>query len=130
MFTASELMTSTLLSAAMPDCITEGVIDLWEIETKFNQILAETVNTISEVAPVLGNNLSYGLKCRRSVLIGDVVRDFLECISDAFGEELEIERTTPRLTSIRLSNGVKKKDFIEKEFKSTVYDELKQLLTR
>jgi hypothetical protein len=92
------------------------------------QILSETVNTILEVAPVLGSNLSYELKCRRSVLIGDVVKDFLECISDAFGEELEIERTTPRLTSIRLSKELKKKDFIEKEFKSTIYDVLRNLI--
>jgi hypothetical protein len=119
-----------MLSSAMPDYSTDGVIDLWEIERKFNQILAETVDSVSEVAPVLGSELSSGVKKRRSILIGDIVNSFIECIGDAFGPAIEIERTTPRVISVRLSREVKKKDFIEKEFKSTAYDALRYLLGR
>jgi hypothetical protein len=130
LFTAAELMTSTILSTAMPDYSTDGVIDLWEIETKFSQILTETVDSVSEVAPVLGSEFSSGVKKRQSILIGDIVNSFIECISDAFGPTIEIERTTPRVISVRLSKEVKKKDFIEKEFKSTAYDALRYLLGR
>jgi hypothetical protein len=114
----------------MPDYSTDGVIDLWEIETKFSQILTETVDSISEVAPVLGSEFSSGVKKRQSILIGDIVNSFIECIGDAFGPAIEIERTTPRVISVRLSKEVKKKDFIEKEFKSTAYDALRYLLER
>jgi len=70
------------------------------------------------------------VKKRQSILIGDIVNSFIECIGDAFGPAIEIERTTPRVISVRLSKEVKKKDFIEKEFKSTAYDALRYLLER
>lgn len=114
----------------MPEYSAEGAINLWEIETKFNQILTETVNSVSEVAPVLGRELSSGVMKRRSIIIGDIVNSFIECIGDAFGPAIEIEHTTPRVISVRLSRDVKKKDFIEKEFKSTAYDVLRYLLGR
>jgi len=123
-------MTATILSSAMPDCSTDGVIDLWEIETKFSQILNETVNSVSEVAPMLGGELSSRVKKRQSILVDELVNSFIACIGDAFGHEIEIERTTPRVISVRFSGEVKKKDFIEKEFKSTVYDALRYLLGR
>jgi diacylglycerol kinase len=130
LFTAAELMTSTILSSAMPDYSTDGVIDLWEIETKFSQILTETINSVTEVAPLLGGELSSGVKKRQSILISGLVNSFIECVVDAFGSTIEIERTTPRIISVRLSREVKKKDFIEKEFKSTAYDALRYLLGR
>ena len=128
LFTASEMITSTMFTSAFPDHTREGSLDLWELEFKITQVLIDTANNIAEVAPAMANGLSFEVKRRRATLIDDMVNLFIECIRDAFGSLVQVEYATPRVIAISASAEVGKKDFIQKEFKSTMYDVLRNLI--
>jgi len=127
-YTASERVSSTIISSALPESAPVGTLDLWELENVITQILTEAVNSVMEVDPVLGEDLSFEIRRRRSALMDDMVSLFLECVRDAFGPSVEIDYITPRIISVRLSKAVSNKDFIQKEFKSTIYEMLRYLI--
>jgi len=127
-YTASERIASTIISSALPESAPAGTLDLWELENVITQILTEAVNSVMEVDPILGEDLSFEIRRRRSTLMDDMVSLFLECVRDAFGQSVEIDYTTPRIISVRLSKAVSNKDFIQKEFKSTIYEMLRYLI--
>jgi hypothetical protein len=128
LFTASEMITSTMFTSAFPEHTNEGSLDLWELEYKITQVLTNTSNSIAEVAPAMANDLSFEVKRRRAMLIDDMVNLFIECLRDAFGPLIHVEYATPRVITISTSVEVGKKDFIQKEFKSTMYDVLRNLI--
>lgn len=128
LYAASEMISLTVVSSALPENSNIGSLDLWELENKVTQILTDTVNCINDVAPSMGEDLAFEIKRRRSFLVDDMVNLFLECIKDAFGTAVEVEHTAPRGITIRLSKQIHKKDFINKEFKSTIYDVMRYLL--
>jgi hypothetical protein len=128
LFTASEMITSTMFTSAFPDHTNEGSLDLWELEYKITQVLTDTANSIAEVAPTIANDLSFEVKRRRAMLIDDMVNLFIECIRDAFGPLIQVEYATPRVITVSASSEIGKKDFIQKEFKSTTYDVLRNLI--
>lgn len=128
LFTACEMITSTMFTSAFPEHTREGSLDLWELELKITQVLTDTANSIADVAPAMANDLSFEVKRRRAMLIDDMVNLFIECIRDAFGHLVQVEYTTPRVITISTSPEVGKKDFIQKEFKSTIYDVLRNLI--
>jgi hypothetical protein len=127
-YSASERISSTMISSALPESAPSGTIDLWELENIVTQILTDAVNSVMEVDPILGEDLLFEIRRRRSTLIDDIVSLFLECLRDAFGHSVEIDYTTPRIILVRLSKAVSKKDFIQKEFKSTIYEMLRYLI--
>lgn len=127
-YTASERISSSIIASALPESAPAGTLDLWELENIIMQILTEAVNSVMEVDPILGEDLSFEIRRRRSTLIDDMVSLFLECIRDAFGSSVEIDYPTPRTISVRLSKAVGKRDFIQKEFKSTIYEMLRYLI--
>jgi len=128
LFTASEMIASMMYSSAFPDHAGEGSLDLWELEYKITQVLTDTANNIAETAPAMANDLTFEVKRRRAILINDMVNLFLECMRDAFGHLVLVEYTTPRVITIRVSPEIGKKDFIQKEFKSIMYDVLRNLI--
>ncbi len=128
LFTASEMIASMMYTSAFPNHTSEGSLDLWELEYKITQVLTDTANSIAEVAPTMANGLSFEVKRRRAILIDDMVNLFIECIRDAFGSLVQVEYTTPRVITIGISPEVGKKDFIQKEFKSIMYDVLRNLI--
>lgn len=127
-YTASERISSSIIALSLPESAPAGTIDLWELENIIIQILTEAVNSVMEVDPILGEDLSFEIRRRRSSLIDDMVSLFLECVRDAFGSSVEIDYPTPRTISVRLSRAVSKRDFIQKEFKSTIYEMLRYLV--
>jgi hypothetical protein len=127
-YTASERISSSIIASALPEFAPAGTLDLWELENIIMQILTEAVNSVMEVDPILGEDLSFEIRRRRSALIDDMVSLFLECVRDAFGSSVEIDYPTPRTISVRLSKAVGKRDFIQKEFKSTIYEMLRYLI--
>jgi len=126
LYSAAEVISSTIVTAALPNDAV-GCLDLWELENKITRSLTEAVNSINEVAPALGEDLSFEIKRRRSFLVNDLVNLFVECLKDAYGQSVEVDRRSARRILIKLSNA-RNKDFIKKEFKSTVYDVLRYLL--
>jgi hypothetical protein len=127
-YTASERISSSIIALSLPESATVGTIDLWELENIIMQILTEAINSVIDVDPILGEDLSFEIRRRRSSLIDDMVSLFLECIRDAFGNSVEIDYPTPRTIAVRLSRSVSKRDFIQKEFKSTIYEMLRYLI--
>ena len=128
LYAASEMISYAVVSSALPDDSNIGSIDLWELENKITQILTDTVNCINDVAPSMGEDLAFEIKRRRSSLVDEMVNLFLGCIKDAFGSMVEVEHTAPRGITVRLSKKVRNKDFINKEFKYTIYDVMRYLL--
>jgi len=128
LFTASEMIASMMYSSAFPAHTNEGSLDLWELEYKITQVLTDTANSIAGVAPAMANDLTFEVKRRRAILIDDMVNLFIECMRDAFGHMVQVEYTTPRVITISVSPEVGKKDFIQKEFKSIMYDVLRNLI--
>jgi hypothetical protein len=128
LFTASEMIASMMYTSAFPTHTNDGSLDLWELEYKITQVLTDTANSIAEAAPAMANDLTFEVKRRRAILIDDMVNLFIECMRDAFGPLVQVEYTTPRVIIISVSPEVGKKDFIQKEFKSIMYDVLRNLI--
>lgn len=128
-YSASEKISQLLYSSAFPQYSREGYIDLWELESIVSAILTEAINEITAVDPATGEAFSFEIK-NRSSLIDDMVTLILECIRDAFGSSVEIDYPTPRIISVRPVFNICKRDFIQKEFKITIYEVLARLLRK
>jgi hypothetical protein len=128
LYLASDAVASAIINSLLPCDSNIGTLDLWELENRITQILAKTVDSISEVAPSMGEDLSFEIKRRRSMLVDDLINLFTECLKDAFGPSVKIEHSSARKVSVRLSSKIARKDFIQKDFRATIYDVLRYLL--
>jgi hypothetical protein len=128
LYTASEMISSMMYASAFPTHTSEGSLDLWELEYKITQVLTDTANSIAEAAPAMANDLTFEVKRRRAILINDMVNLFIECMRDAFGSQFRVEYTTPRVITVSVSPEIGKKDFIQRELKSIMYDVLRNLI--
>lgn len=127
-YSASEKISDLIYASAFPAHSTEGYIDLWELESVVSAILTETINELTMVDPAIGEEFSFEVKNRPS-LIDDMVTLILECVKDAFGSSIEIEYPTPRIIFLK-SLWVRSKSFIRKEFRLTIYELLSGLVKK
>ena len=128
LYSASDVLASVIIDSLLPNDSNSRTLDLLELESRITQILAKTVDSISEVAPSMSEDLSFEIKRRRSMLVDDLINLFTECLKDAFGPSVKIEHHSPRKISVRISGKFTKKDFILKDFRATIYDVLRYLL--
>ena len=127
-YSASEKISDLIYSSAFPANSTEGYIDLWELESAVSVIFTETINELTTVDPVKGEEFSFGVKNRPS-LIDDIVTLVLDCVKDALGSSINIEYPTPRIIFLR-SLWNRPKSFLRKEFRLTIYEVLSGLIKK
>ena len=128
LYSASEKVSSTILSSAMPEFERRGTIDLWELDNALGSVLNATVKSVGSIDPSLAEGLSFEIKRRKSTLLDDLVSLLLESLKDAYRESIEIDYPTPRIIHIRFMKGAEKTSFIRKEFGSKVYEILRHLI--
>lgn len=127
-FSASEKISDLIYASAFPAHSMEGYIDLWELESVVGTILTETVNELTTLDPAAGEEFSFEVKNRPS-LIDDMVTLILECVKDAFGSSIEIEYPTPRIIFLK-SLWSRSKSFFRREFRLTIYEMLTGLIRK
>lgn len=127
-YTASEKISDLIFASAFPAGSTEGCIDIWELEGVVGAILTETVNELTAVDPVIGEEFSFEVKSRTN-LVDEIVTHIIECIKDAFGASIEIDYPTPKIIFLRSLWG-RSKGFIKKEFCLIIHEILSSLIKR
>lgn len=128
LYSTSELISSQVLSIAVPANGSKGVIEMWELENRLTPTFNSAINSIRDVSAVKAEDLSFELTRRGSAIVDDLISLLLECLRDAFRASVDIDYPIPRTIHVIFKSKVDNTSFIKKEYTSKVYEVLKHLL--
>lgn len=103
-------------------------IDVWELENLLLPALNATVNEIRIFDEMKAEDFSFELKRRRNTLAHDLVNLLIECMRDAYRDDVVVDHIATKVVSIRFLKRVGNIFAVKREFTNMVHDVLWHLL--
>uniref|UniRef100_A0A7J3V065 Uncharacterized protein n=1 Tax=Candidatus Methanosuratincola petrocarbonis (ex Vanwonterghem et al. 2016) TaxID=1867261 RepID=A0A7J3V065_9CREN len=128
LYDASERLSSQILSGISPERGLNLTIDVWELENLLLPALNAAVNEIRIFDEMKAEDFSFELKRRRNTLAYDLVNLLIECLRDAYRDDVAVEYAATKVVSIKFLNKVENLSVVKKEFTNRVYEVLRHLL--
>ncbi|MBC7126669.1 MAG: hypothetical protein ABC585_05230 [Candidatus Methanosuratincola petrocarbonis] len=128
LYDASERLSSQILSGINPERGLSLTIDVWELENFLLPSLNAAVNEIRIFDEMKAEDFSFELKRRRNTLTHDLVNLLIECLRDAYREDIAVEYSATKVVTIRFLKKVENISAVRKEFANRVYEVLRHLL--
>ncbi len=128
LYDASERLSSQILSGISPEREMSFKIDVWELENLLLPALNATVNEIRIFDEMKAEDFSFELKRRRNTLAHDLVNLLIECMRDAYRDDVVVDHIATKVVSIRFLKRVGNIFAVKREFTNMVHDVLWHLL--